>query len=78
MSDLKNKLGDWGLGAVVGAVIPALVTLNIFATKADLAEMKADFAQSYVQKNEVDKKLDRLENLLNKVVERMDRLRGSI
>lgn len=46
-------LKDYSLGAVIGMTVAAMINLGIFATKADIAELKADIAMQYVRKDEI-------------------------
>lgn len=49
----KDKVAVGSIAALLGALLPALLSLNIFATKADLESSRADFAEKYVRKEEL-------------------------
>lgn len=61
----KEKLALGSTAAIVGALVPALISLNIFATKTDVAELKTYMAEKYVQKSEVHEKLEKIEKVLD-------------
>lgn len=80
-SDFRDKLGTGSIGAITGMVLAAIINLGIFSTKADnegvrreLAEYKAYAAQHYCMKIDFDNRLDRLEDKIQKLIDRNDRL----
>ena len=73
MSDAKEKLAIGSTAALLGAVLPALISLNIFATKTDLAEMHASFAEKYVTQRDLEESVKPLIEKLDKIDEKMAR-----
>lgn len=67
-----EKLGDYGIGAVVGATIAAILNLGIFATRADLEAFRADVAEKYVTKAEIKSDLDILKQDIKDILKRLD------
>ncbi len=66
MPDVKEKLAIGSTAALLGAVLPALISLNIFATKTDLAEMRAEVAEKYVTQRD-------MEEVVKPIIEKLDK-----
>lgn len=71
MAGLKEKLPEYSAAALVGMVVPGLITLGIFATKADLEAFKAEVYREFMPRREtegrlksIDEKIDRMLDLL--------------
>ncbi|MBY0451334.1 MAG: hypothetical protein K2X01_11990 [Cyanobacteria bacterium] len=73
MVDTKEKLAIGSTAALVGAVLPALISLNIFATKADLAEMRAEIAEKYVTQRDLEESVRPIIEKLDKFDDKMGR-----
>ena len=76
MKTLQEQLPTASVSFIIGAVVPALISLGIFATKADIAELKAWVASNYVSEAVTDRKLDKIEKALERLNEKIDRLTG--
>lgn len=70
MANLKEHIPVASVSLVVGAVIPAMLSLGIFATRADLAELRADIAEKYVTRGQIEARLDKIEKAIEKLLER--------
>lgn len=71
-NSVLEQMPGWSLAFVVGAILPALISLNIFAMKADIQELRAETAQTYVTKTDVEKRLERIEHKIEKLVDNME------
>lgn len=77
---IKEKGVPFGVGGLVGAVVVALLNTNLFMTQAQGQEVKteiqalrAEVAEKYIKRDEVDKRLERIENLVTKLVYRYEK-----
>ena len=70
---MKEKIPYLGTGAAIGAIIPYLLGTGIFATRADLADYRAEVAEKYVQKSEIAKQLDEIKITLKDMNLKIDR-----
>lgn len=50
---------------IIGAIIPGLISLNIFARSEQLASLETQLYKNFVQKQELDTRLDKLETKLD-------------
>ena len=69
MPRFKEHLPILSVGAVVGAIIPALISLGIFATRADVAELKTEMYREFVSQERYDTKMTKIEKGLEKILE---------
>lgn len=58
-------------GMVVGMVLPGLLALKIFARREEVSDLKTYMAEHYIQRSEVDRRLDRIESTLERISERL-------
>lgn len=70
MGDSLKDKAPW----LIGVLLPALVNLNIFVGKAELAELRADIAEKYSPRSEVQQKLDAVQKTLDHIAERIEKL----
>lgn len=68
---MNKRVEDYSVGAIVGMVIAALINLGIFATKADIAEFKADVAMNYVNKAEMAPIVNEMRGDIRKILVRL-------
>lgn len=59
--------------AIGGIILPVLISMNIFSTKADTERLRGDIASAYVLKAELDKKLDHIETLIYRLIDSMEK-----
>lgn len=74
MNDIKDKLAIGSTAALLGAVFPALISLGIFATKADVAELRAESAEKYVTEVEQERVVKPVLDHLQRLEDKLDRL----
>jgi hypothetical protein len=67
---------DYILHYTVGAVIVALVNLGLFATRAEVAELKAEAYKSFAQREEIAKQLESINTKLDALTEKTNRANG--
>lgn len=71
MADTTNKVALGSTAFLIGAIVPALIAMNIFPRTEQLSELKAQMYKDFVQRDDFEKwvqRLDkRLENIDNKV-----------
>lgn len=68
---LKEKIIPAGLTMLV---IAGISSLGLYATKADLAEHRAEIAEKYIPRHEVQQKLDAVQKTLDHIAERIEKL----
>jgi hypothetical protein len=73
---VEKDLSKYGTGGMVGLVVGAIINLGIFATKADVADLKAEIALRYAQKTEIIAQLDKLETKIEKLINQVDSLKS--
>lgn len=76
---LKDKGLPFGIGGLVGAVLMAIIPMNIFATQGQLQEVRVEIqkqrtemAEIYVRRDEFEKRMDRFESTINRIADRLN------
>ena len=59
--------------ALIGAGLPILLSMNIFATKADVETSKLESAEKYVTKVELKQQMDRMEADIKEILRRLNK-----
>lgn len=74
MKELLVKAKDQSFPFILGATLPAIISLNIFATQADLQHLRATIAEEYVAKSEYRGDIVDLKQVLQRTNDKLDRL----
>ena len=74
MSDLKKHVAVGSTSFIVGAVIPALISLNIFARSEELAKLETRMYRDFVQKEDLEKWVQSLDKRLAGIESRLEKI----
>lgn len=60
--------------ALVGTILPGLISLNVFARVENVEQLRTEVYQTFVQKADIEHRFDTIEKKLDKLVDKIDRL----
>lgn len=69
----KETITVGATAGLIGLVVPALLSLGIFATRAEVAEFKAEIAEKYISRMDVENKLEKIERAIEKLIDKIDK-----
>lgn len=68
---MSIPIKEYSVGAVAGVTIFAIINLGMFATKEEMAKLRAYIAETYMPRQEVKAELANINTKLDKLLERM-------
>lgn len=64
-------LKEYSVGAIIGMTLAAMIKLGIFATKADLSDLRAEMAVNYATKAEISPVINEMRQDIRKILVRL-------
>ena len=74
MADMKQHLAVGSTAFIIGAVVPALISLNIFARTEAIAELETKMYRDFIQKQDLQKMIDGLDKRLETIDNKIEKL----